>query len=211
MTNVATVKLRGMSLYSQSVQHATPKLNKELADAYEERTWRNKMHRDEEGYVVMPAMSFKNCVAEAAKFLSIQIPGKGKSTYTKHFESGILVPESPRILVKGQPIKVEDVEGVWMNVPSDGVAGSGKRVRKCFPTIPMGWETTVNYMILDDVITPEVFRDHLVQAGQLIGVGTFRVRNRGTRGRFQVLEIDWKAYKSEIAAPKLIIDGREAA
>lgn len=169
------------------------------------------MHKDDEGFLIMPAMGFKNAIAEAAKFLSIQIPGKGKSTYTKHFESGILVTESPRILVKGKPIKVEEVEGRWMQVPSDGVSGSGKRVRRCFPIVPLGWTCTVNYMILDDVITPEVFRDHLVQAGQLIGIGTFRVRNKGTFGRFQVKQIDWKSFEGRENVVPMIVNGVKVA
>jgi hypothetical protein len=36
-------------------------------------------------------MAFKNCLAEIAKYLSLQIPGKGKTTYTKHFEAGVMV------------------------------------------------------------------------------------------------------------------------
>lgn len=207
MTSVATVKLQGIAPYSQSFQHNTPKLNKELADDYERRTWRNKMHHDKDGHVIMPAMSFKNSLADAAKFLGMQIPGKGKSTYTKHFESGILVTDSPKILINGAPVHYEEVDGRWLNVPSDGVSGSGKRVSKCFPIIPMGWEVTVDYLVLDDVITPEVFRDTLVQCGQLIGLGTFRVRNRGTHGRFRVQKIEWNEYQSQGAEVPLFING----
>lgn len=197
MSYIATAQIIGTTQYSQSFQHGTEKLNKELADAYEERTWRKKMHSDPDGNLVIPAMAFKHCIAEAAKFLSIQIPGKGKSTYTKHFESGILCLDDVLVYVKGHPIKVQDVPGRWINVPSDGVPGSGKRVRKCFPMVPAGWEGTVQFAILDDVITAEVFRDHLVQAGQLIGIGSFRVRNRGTCGRFKVKQIEWQASETK--------------
>jgi hypothetical protein len=189
MAKKALATLKGTAPYSQSRFHDTPKLNKELHAAYEERTWRNKMHSNEDGFVQIPPMAFKNCIAEAAKFLSLQVPGKGKATYTKHFESGILVTEYSELA-----IKVEDVPGEWLFLPSDGVRGSGKRVKKCLPKIPSNWETSVEFLIFDDVITQDVFLMHLRQAGQLIGIGTFRPRNNGYWGRFIVQSLDWEEY-----------------
>jgi hypothetical protein len=215
MTHSATVQLTGVAPYSQCRQHDTPKLNKELPNDYEERTWRNKMHKNEDGNCVIPCLSFKNAIAEAAKFVSIQIPGKGKSTYTKHFESGILVPDDSLILIPNGdrfvPIKPEDVKANPLYVPSDGVSGSGKRVKKIFPLFPSGWKATVEFLILDDVITHEVFLEHLMQAGQLIGVGSFRVRNKGTFGRFRVESLEWKTYESNLQRPKVIVNGKELA
>lgn len=187
MTKIAIATIKGNSPYSQSKYHNTPKLNKELPKDYEERTWRERMHVNEDEYVIIPPMCFKNCLSNAAKFLSMQIPGKGKSTYTKHFEAGILVIE-PSVL----PIKANDVKGDWVFVPSDGIAGSGKRVEKCYPIINPGWETKVEFIIVDDVITEDVFLTHLKQAGQLIGIGRFRPRNNGYYGRFQVVDLQWK-------------------
>jgi hypothetical protein len=90
---IATASLKSVSPYSQSryYSEAVPKLPKEGADDYERRTWRNRMHVGSDGQVFIPPMSFKNCIAEVAKYLGRQIPGKGKSTYTKHFEAGVLV------------------------------------------------------------------------------------------------------------------------
>jgi hypothetical protein len=189
MGKIAKAVLRGTSPYSQSRMHETPKLNKELPAAYEERTWRNKMHVNEDGYVQIPPMAWKNCVAEAAKFLSIQVEGKGKATYTKHFEAGILVTEYSPL-----DIKSDDVEGEWLFLPSDGVRGSGKRVKKCLPKIPTGWKTEAEFFIFDDTITESIFLTHLKQAGQLIGIGTFRPRNNGYWGRFIVESLEWKDY-----------------
>jgi len=177
--------LESISPYSQSRYHAQPKLEKEGADAYEERTWPDRLHTNESGNVYIPPMSFKNCLAEAAKFLSVQIPGKGKSTYTKHFEAGVMVVD-PLVL----PVKKEDVPGEWYHVPSDGVRGSGKRVMKCFPVIH-SWGGVVQYLILDETITETAFKYHLEQAGQLIGIGRFRPRNNGFYGRFKVKKIRW--------------------
>jgi hypothetical protein len=129
--------------------------------------------------------SFKNCLSEAAKFLGIQIPGKGKSTYTKHFEAGVLVTDAMIL-----PIKKEEVKGEWLFVPSDGVRGSGKRVDKCFPVIHE-WGGEVTFYVLDETVTEEVFRNVLEQAGAFIGIGRFRPRNNGFYGRFRVDSIVW--------------------
>lgn len=92
-TKIARVLLESVSPYSQSRQHEIPKEPKELNDTHEERTWREKGHYNADGHMVIPAMSFKNCLAEAAQYLSLQIPGKGKATYTKNFQAGVLVFE----------------------------------------------------------------------------------------------------------------------
>ena len=99
----ALVTLESISPYSQSRYYQTPKKEKEGPADYEERTWRDRVHTDRDGNIQIPPMSFKNCLAEAAKFLSVQIPGKGKATYTKHFEAGVLV-NTPLTL----PIRKED-------------------------------------------------------------------------------------------------------
>jgi len=184
--HTATAHLKSVSPYSQSRHHDTEKLSKELPKDFEARTWRERLHYDADGRVFIPPMCFKNCLSEAAKFLSRQIPGKGKATYTKHFEAGVLVPE-PLIL----PLKKDDVKGEWLFLPADGKRGSGKRVDKCYPIIPE-WSGNVQFLILDDMITEDVFTDHLKEAGRFIGIGRFRPRNNGFYGRFMVDGVEWK-------------------
>lgn len=79
----AVCKLVSVSPYSQSRHYTTEKLPKESARDYEARTWRDRAHINEDGFVFIPPMAFKNCLSEIAKYLSEQIPGKGKATYTK--------------------------------------------------------------------------------------------------------------------------------
>ena len=178
-------KLKSVSPYGQSRHYVVDKREKESAADFEARTWRERMHYDDGGEVYIPAMAFKNCLADAAKYLGIQIPGKGKSTYTKHFEAGVMVVDNlPLGLDK------DEVKGLWLFVPSDGKPGGGKRVDKCFPMIP-SWEGYVTFYVLDETITETVFRHHLEQAGKFIGIGFFRPRNRGTWGRFEVVSMKW--------------------
>jgi len=183
----ATVRLRSVSPYSQGKHYEVPKLDKESAADYEARTWRERLHYDESGEVFIPPMAFKNCLAEAAKYLSVRIPGKGKATYTKHFESGVLVVDPVYL-----GMKKDDVQGIWLFVPSDGKRGSGSRVNKCFPVIPH-WEATVVFHVLDETITKDVFRKHLEEAGKFIGIGVFRPRRNGYYGRFEIVEFEWTA------------------
>lgn len=181
----AVVELKGNGPYSQSRHYNVDKLQKELPRDYEARTWRERLHVTKQGTVFIPPMSFKNCLSEAAKYLSIQVPGKGKATYTKHFESGVLVLEGLDL-----GIKKEEVDGEWLFVPSDGIRGSGKRVDKCFPVIH-DWGGKVEFLILDETVTQDVFHQVLVEAGKFIGIGRFRPRNNGFYGRFTVENISW--------------------
>lgn len=184
-TAIARLESMTGSPYSQSKYIQVPKQPKETPDAYEQRTWRERVHTLEDGRIYIPPMAFKNCISSVAKYLGKQIPGKGKSTYTKHFEAGILVLD-PVIL----PVKKEDVPGEWLHVPSDGRRGGPKRVLKCFPRIDK-WAGDVTFLVLDETITEEVFDEHLREAGNFIGIGRFRPINNGFYGRFSVKSLKW--------------------
>jgi hypothetical protein len=147
------------------------------------------MHVNKDGNMFIPGASFANSLREAAKYLSISIPSKGKSTFTKHFDAGILVPQNLIL-----PYKKEEVDSQTLFLPSDGKPGGGKRVLRIFPIIPegKGWEGDVEYIIMDDIITLEVFEQVVKASGQLIGLGVYRPRNRGTHGRFTVEDIKWE-------------------
>lgn len=182
----AIVHLRSASPYGQSKHVASEKPEKESHKDFEARTWRERIHADKDGSVFIPPTCFKNCLSEAAKYLSLQIPGKGKSTYTKHFEAGVLVVEGLKL-----GIKRDEVEGTWLFLPSDGKRGGGRRVDKCMPTIQQ-WEGEVEFIVLDDTITKEVFEHVLRESGKFIGLGFFRPRQNGYWGRFEVVSVKWK-------------------
>jgi len=183
---LAHVTLKSTAPYSQSRMHDTPKKEKERADDYEQRTWRNRLHVDENGEVYIPPMALKNSLGEAAKFLAMPIVGKGKATYTKHFDAGVLV-------VDGVPlgIKAEDVKGERLYLNADGRTGGNKRVWRTYPRIPE-WSGKVTYYVLDETITRDVFEKVLREAGRFIGIGRFRPRNRGFYGRYETASILWE-------------------
>lgn len=116
---------------------------------------------------------------------SIGIPGRGKSTYTKYFVAG-------QICEGDVPIGIhkDDLEQITIWANSDGVRGSGKRVRRRFPIVKE-WDGQVNFAILDDVIPQDVFERAVTEAGRLIGIGRFRPEKGGFLGRFKVNGFKW--------------------
>lgn len=180
------VKIESMSPYSQSRMHDTTRLNKETHEDYEVRTWREKSNYDEAGIIFIPAMAFKQALDAAAKKLGEQVPGKGKSTYTKYFVADVICEANVSV-----GVKKDDVPGVTINANSDGVRGSGKRVKRTFPVID-SWAATVRFTILDDTVTPDVFERTLAAAGMGIGIGRFRPEKGGLNGRFRATDFEWQ-------------------
>lgn len=179
MPKIVTVDLESLAPYSQSRMHDVPRLDKETYDAHEQRTWREKCTALEDGTLVIPAMAFKQALDSVAKRLGDKIPGKGKQTYTKHFMGGVSCLEDA--VLDGW--NKETVPSVTINANSNGVRGSGKRVKRTFPQIPK-WSATATFAITDDTVTPSVFERHLIEAGRFIGIGRFRPENGGLNGKF---------------------------
>jgi hypothetical protein len=162
----------------------TKKESNETHDAYEERTWQEKVPVDSSGNVFINRFALKNALETAGKFLGMKIPGEGKKTFTDRFRKGVIVPEN-----LGLGIKVNSVEARKLFVPSDGTRGSGKRVFRIFPTVD-SWETSCSLIVYDEKISREVLLEHLEAIGIYVGFGSMRVENGGENGRFQVSSLE---------------------
>ena len=182
---VCTATLESLSPLCQSRFHNTPKLEKESHDDYEKRTWREKLRADDSGNVVIPPMSLKFAIDDAAKRLRMRIPGKGQSEYGKLLAGGVMVMDGLTLNVKK-----DDVEGQWLHLNADGRRGGGTRVMRCIPTIPK-WKGEMVFYIIDDAIPNDVFEYHLNQAGMIVGIGQHRPGNGGFCGRFKVVKTKW--------------------
>lgn len=188
---IYTVKLQSTTplLYGKMYAGEVPKTDRESHADYEERTWMNRAHADANGNAVIQPLAIKNCLRDAAKYLSEKIPGKKMQTFTKHFKSGVMVIDQMSLKShEGKTIKVSDIPALWLNVPSDGMTGGTKRVPKAFPQVS-DWTGTIQVHVLDETITKDVLLRHLTQAGNFVGLGAMRVGNGGISGRFKVLEI----------------------
>lgn len=184
-----TVKIQGITPYSCSrrvdeVDH--PKKEKETAEAYDQRLWREHATTTPEGVVCIPAMAFKMATDEAIKRLGLQVPGRGKTTYSKFFVAGQLCEEDVALGVRKDDL---EVISIWAN--ADGVRGSGKRVKRLFPIINK-WAGTAVFAILDDAIPAPVFERAFTEAGRLVGVGRFRPEKGGMNGRWQTEKFNWE-------------------
>lgn len=187
-TSIATVTITGLSPMTQSRQHDDPKLDGENASDYDIRTWRSKLTLSDDGKsVAIPAAAIHQCLAAAAKYSKRQIPGQGKATWTAKFQAGIMLMGSPSL-----GIDPAGVTSITISANADGVRGSGKRVPRRFPIIPLGWSATFDVYILDPIVTQDVFREMMEIAGMFVGLGQYRPQNGGTNGRFKMTDLRWQ-------------------
>lgn len=162
------------------------KTNQETHDQFDQRTWQEKVRRDDQGRVYWPHFAIKNALEESGKFLSMKIPGEGKKTFTDRFRKGILVVTPMYLqLHNGRQVTIDDIVPERLFVPSDGKRGSGKRVMRTFPSLPK-WQGTAEIHIADPKITDEVLIEHLETVGQFIGFGSMRIGNGGVNGMSEV-------------------------
>lgn len=178
-------ELKSQSAFGFNRPYQVEKLNKESHDDFDKRTWRERCHYDPTTRkVFIPPMAFKKTLEETAKYLGVQIKGKGKATYTKHFMAGILCMKPLEL-----PITVDQVPSEVIFVPTDGKpGGKSPRVHKTFPVLH-DWSGKLEITVLDETITKDVLYEHLVQAGIFVGVGRFRPIKGGYYGRFNVVSL----------------------
>jgi hypothetical protein len=186
--SIAKLTIVGLTPYSQSRMHNEPALKGEGKDAYDLRTWRSHMTtatRDGVERVVIPAHGVHQALINAARYSKRQIPGQGKATWTKKFESGISLLDDPSLGVAPDAAVMVEI-----SAHSNGRRGPGPRVQRRFPVFNE-WQSTFDVYVLDPIITRDVFVEMVELAGMFIGLGRFRPENTGGNGRFRVGHLDW--------------------
>jgi len=168
----------GPLLYSKRIMSAD--MEGESPEAKEERTWRERMHVDDQGCLFIPNIALKQTLANTAKYLSEKVPGKGQATYSKHFASGIMVIEPLQL-----GIKAKDIEGTPMLVPAQPSKPKGAQVTRIFPIIAQ-WQTKVEIVVLDPILLSHMdkVKQYVVFSGKFIGLLGMRVGNGGQFGRY---------------------------
>jgi len=153
--------------------------------AREERVWRKKAHANDAGEIVLQPFALRNCIVAASKRIGMKIPGKGQKTYTARFQQGILIADAMTFLnSSGQPVKVDDLHRLPMFVRVN--EKSNLRVMRIFPIVKAGWTVKAKMLVMDELLTPDVINEHLVDAGMFIGVGSLRPEMGGILGRFAI-------------------------
>ena len=182
----AIVTIEGTAPYSASRQHFSDYLEGESHDAYEKRTWREKANYDKDGIVFIPAMAFKQAIDLAAKRLNIPDPDNKRANFTKYFASDTYAEDNMSI-----GVHKDEMPPKAINANVDGVRGSGKRVQRIFPQTPT-WGGTIPFIVMEEKITPDIFKRVFESAGRSIGVGQFRPEKGGVNGRFIVQDIKFE-------------------
>jgi hypothetical protein len=183
--HLAKCRLTSASAYSPSKKPVSAKLENEQDDAYDLRTWREHIHQNEDGWVVIPANALRMGLWEAAQHMKEKIKGKGAALWHKKFERGILILEDAVTNVKAADVGHEE-----LFVNPQGKRGGGSRVMRRYPCVT-AWVADVDVVIADTVIDRAVFERTFDAFGKFIGVGRWRVANLGMKGRFQVEIIEW--------------------
>ena len=178
--------LASKTAYGQGRYHDTPKLERELHDAYEVRTYLHKLHTADD-HVFIPPMAFKKCLEDTARYMKMPIPGRGKETYTKNFVQGVMCNEPVVLDIKASETRLEKVFTL-----SQPQKPQGGRVWKYFPVIPQ-WEGILPIWVLDDIITQEVLKRHLEIAGDITGIGVWRPQRGGLWGKFTLVGLQEKS------------------
>lgn len=177
---VATVKIKGLTPYSQSKALQSEKSKDETYDDFDRRIWKEHMHVNDAGDVFIPPVSITQGMAAAASYL-----GKGgelkkikSSTWAQNFACGLAVGKGPALNHEGaRP------ERVYCH--ADGKRGSGSRVWRTFPIFDE-WSAVLTIHIMDDTIPEDVFVKVLHAFGLFIGIGRGRPQNTGYLGRFTI-------------------------
>ena len=78
MVRVATVTLKSSSTMTQSKHYEVPRIGRESHADYEKRTWRLRMHVDENGELYIPPMALKKALEGAASFLGKKVRGAAR-------------------------------------------------------------------------------------------------------------------------------------
>lgn len=177
--------LQSVTPYAQGKHHEIPKLEREQAGDYDKRTYLGRLHVAA-GKVYIPPMAFKFCLQDTARYMGMQVPGKGKATYTKNFVQGVICSEPVQLGITPEETRLEPIfTNLTPNKPN------GPRGWRHFPVIDT-WEGHLEITVVDDLITKPILQKHLEIAGVITGIGVWRPQRGGFWGKFKLLALTEK-------------------
>jgi hypothetical protein len=186
----------GLSPYSQSrkTDNDVPRLDREGPDDYDRRVWRHKCTVNKEGVVCVPAMAFKQAIDTSGYKLGLKVPNRRGATYKNFLQSGFLPEGDTPLHWNGKMYTPADAASVTISANSDGIRGSGKRVPRTFPVFER-WQCEPSFIITDDIITEDIFEQHVKATGIIVSIGRFRAEKGGINGRFKVDHFEWEDFR----------------
>lgn len=191
---------RGMTTMLYGKQIFAVRRPEEKHDQFEERTWRERIVKDEDGNCAISSEAVLRSLFWAAKWLSEKL--EKQKTYAARFLSGVISEQAffPLRDIHGNLIRPESLKGITLSVPSDGRRGGTKRVQRTFPIVPAGWWFNGSLLVLDEAITEDVFARHMQTAGTYDGHGAMRRGKGGPNGMYLVEDVIFSTAKGAWAA-----------
>lgn len=181
MEEVRTTYLfRSKSPVLFSRYHNTNKLDGEIPEDYENRTWRERCHFNGDDKIIIPGYLIQKTLEAAAKLTGERIGGKKQGKGVSHFlatiriEGDIQTGET-RDTIKGHPAFVS----------ANGTPTGGK-VLRIYPKIDE-WKGRLTLVYPDlGVLNKHIISKYLEIAGTCIGIGHWRPSSpsRGSYGLF---------------------------
>lgn len=128
-------------------------------------TWLAGLYHDDATGPYLPSTALFESARQAAAL----------SRQGKTIERGLTVMQMKLPIQYDGP---RDPETMWNNGQGDYVdirdaAPAGKRIIVARPIFPQ-WSLEADVAIDPEILDPDAFKDHLVKAGQMIGIGTYR-------------------------------------
>ena len=186
------IKLEGLTdlLFGKPLGEDVEKRIDESHDQFMERTWKLRVHANKAGELFEPGIAFQKSLVEAAKRRGEKLQGRGQANFTNRFRQGVISrgemllthPEEKR------PLVMDDLDVLRLFVPlQPGKANSGRGIR-LFPVL-YKWCGQIELMVVDGLITEDVLRRHIQEAGLFLGIGTMRAANGHNHGRYKLIEL----------------------
>ena len=133
------------------------------------------LYLDEKGNFCLPSMGFRSSLLSGLKNKKV-----GKASAISVFQAAVFNVDELTVLVNpktGDPLKEYKVDTRRALVQRQGILRSRPKFEK--------WGCTLFLQIDEDITTPQQVEENLNIAGQVIGVGDFRIEKRGMFGKFE--------------------------
>lgn len=119
------------------------------------------LYKDAKGNIIVPSFCVLSCLRESAK--NFQVPGKGKKTYKNFIYAGI------RMEVENIPLISENG---W-EIDAKTVVVQRSRIVRARPRFDE-WALIFTLEIIDPIITPQILKQIIEDAGKYNGLLDFR-------------------------------------
>lgn len=133
-------------------------------------------HRNDEGFIVHPATAILSLLEEAGQQIKV-----GRSSLKSLISKCVRMNSEWIDFYNEDGSPMTDFEVHIQYVPNS----LGQKVKKIRPRFDV-WVATFEIVIRDDVVNPDVIHKALTDGGEWVGLGAFRIRQKGPFGRFAV-------------------------